>query len=119
MSRSIQVVIAPGVQSARVMAFDGPSRTLLTAKLSPSATHPRALPWLLEALALWEGATVRAVLAVDERGGTCASTLCRDAFADAGVPPLYTLDWVPVAAGRRRRGEFGDLRALLGPGWAR
>jgi hypothetical protein len=66
MSRSIQVVIAPGLHAARVIATEGPTRTLLTAHLAPATTHPRALPWLLEALALWEGATVRAVLAVDE-----------------------------------------------------
>ena len=75
MSRSIHAVIAPGLQSTRVMVTEVPGRTLLTAHLAPSTTHPRALPFLLEALALWEGATVRGVLAVDEWDATSATTL--------------------------------------------
>jgi hypothetical protein len=95
MSRSIQVVIAPSPQSARILVTEGPERTLLKAQLAPQTGHPRALPWLLEALALWEGTTVHAVLAVDEWDASCANTLYRDAFADSGTPPLYSLDWIP------------------------
>ncbi len=96
MSRSIQVVIAPGAQVTRVLGTEGAHRTLLKAHLPPSTAHPRALPFLLEALALWEGAQARAVLAVDEWDASCATTLYRDVFADAGSP-LYTLEWMPVA----------------------
>ncbi len=122
MPRSIRAVIAPGPQSARMIVTEGPSRTLLTAHLAPSTTHPRALPFLLEALALWEGATVQGVLAVDEWDASCATTLYRDVFADGGTPPLYTLDCVPLARGRRRRpfvhdalhgADFRDLRSVV------
>jgi hypothetical protein len=109
MSRSIQVVVAPGLHAARVLVTEGPMRTLLRAHLSPATAHPRALAWFRESLALWEGATVHAVLAVDERRAGCASTLCRDAFTDGGTPPLYTLEWVPVA--RARRGTSSGLRS--------
>ena len=121
MSRSIQVVIAPSPQSARILVTEGPERTLLKAQLGPQTGHPRALPWLLEALALWEGTTVHAVLAVDEWDASSANTLYRDAFADSGTPPLYSLNWIPLAHVRRRRrsltapsglGDFRDLRRV-------
>ena len=124
MSRSIQVVIAPGAQVTRVLAIEGTQRTLLKAHLRSSTSHPRALPFLLEAMALWEGAKARAVLAVDEWDASSARTLYRDVFADNGSP-LYTLDWVPVTRARRRRsdlirlGRFDDLDRLAreGGGW--
>jgi len=121
MSRSIQVVIAPSPQSARILVTEGPERTLLKAQLAPQTGHPRALPWLLEALALWEGTTVHAVLAVDEWDACSANTLYRDAFADSGTPPLYSLNWIPLAHARRRPrrlaacsglGDFRDLRGV-------
>lgn len=114
MSRSIQVVIAPGAQVTRVLVTEGTERTLLKAHLRSSTAHPRALPFLLEALALWEGAQARAVLAVDEWDASSATTLYRDVFADAGSA-LYTLEWAPVTRARRRRpdalrlGRFDDL----------
>lgn len=124
MSRSIQVVIAPGAQVTRVLAIEGSQRTLLKAHLRSATSHPRALPFLLEAMALWEGAQTHAVLAVDEQDASSATTLYRDVFADSGSP-LYTLDWVPVTRARRRRsdmirlGRFDDLDRLAreGGGW--
>lgn len=121
MSRSIQAVIAPGASSTRVIVTEGSDRTLLKAHLAPGTRHPRALPYFLEALALWEGATVRGVLAVDEWDASFATTLYRDVLGDAGAPPLYSLDWIPRARTRRRRldaqpalrlGDFRDLRHL-------
>jgi hypothetical protein len=101
MSRSIQVLVAPSGAQTRLMVREGGERTLLRATLSANPAHPRALPWFLESLALWEGETVRGVLVVDAEGGGCASTLFRDAFTDFGTRPLYTLDWAPVVRGRR------------------
>ena len=128
MSRSIQVVIAPGPTMARVIVTEGSARTLRKAHLAPATGHPRALPYLLEALARWEGTTVRAVLAVDAWDASSATTLYRDVFADAGSPPLYALNWVPraharrsraVAAAPRRLGDFRDLRRLVCDGSGR
>jgi len=126
MSPSIDVVIAPGPASTRVLVTQGPQRTLLKAHLAPSCQHPRALPWLLEALAFWEGATVHAVLAVDDTASTSGTTLFRDVFADTDTP-LYRLDWLPLARrrGRPRRaaafdpGDFRDLQHLCLGGAAR
>lgn len=121
MTRSIQVVIAPGRTGTRVLVTEGMERTLLKAHLSPSTSHPRALPFLLEALAFWEGAQARAVLVVDEWNSSSASTLYHDVFADAGSA-LYSIAWVPVSRAPRRRasplrlGRFGDLDRLARTG---
>jgi hypothetical protein len=97
----------------------GPSETILKARLLRNPSHPRALPTLLEAIALWQGVQVRAALCAAGRDGASDSSLYREAFTDFGGP-LYTLEWVPAAAlGRRRRrdiggvGDFADLRRVL------
>ena len=91
----------------------------MKARLSRQPSHPRALPTLLEAIALWQGVQVHAALCAAERDGASDSSLFRDAFADFGGP-LYTLEWIPAAARDRRRrrdirgvDDFADLRRLL------
>ena len=115
--RSIWVGIESTSERTRVLATAGPSETILKARLSATAQHPRAVPALLEALAMWEGAPVRAALVVDGQDGSSATRLSLDAFGDAGGAPLYTLELV---RGLRRRhrdglaglGRFADLRQL-------
>ncbi len=117
---NIWMGIAPEREATRVIAMAGASETILKARLLKSPMHPRALPTLLEAVALWQGAQVHAALcAADQDGGSDAS-IYREAFTDFGGPPLYTLDWVPAPRrGRRRRhdvsgvGAFADLRELV------
>jgi hypothetical protein len=107
--------IAPEPKATRVIAMAGPSETILKARLLPSPRHPRGMATLLEALAMWQGTKVRAVVSVDERDGACDSNFYREVFTDFGGP-LYTLDWVPACRrGRRHRdlpgvGAFADLR---------
>jgi hypothetical protein len=107
--------IAPEPKATRVIAMAGPSETILKARLLPSPRHPRAMATLFEALAMWQGTKVRAVVSVDERDGACDSNFYREVFTDFGGP-LYTLDWVPACRrGRRHRdlpgvGAFADLR---------
>lgn len=110
--------IAPEARATRVIAMAGPSETILKARLLPSPAHPRALPSLLEAVAMWQGARVRAALCAGDKDGASDSSIYREAFADYGAP-LYSLDWV-AAHGRRRRhrdlrgvGDFADLRQLV------
>lgn len=118
MSRSIQVLVAPSAQQTRLLVREEGRRTLLRATLSQSPSHPRALSWFLEALALWEGATVRGVLVVDASDRGSASTLCRDVLTDFGTPPLYSLEWVTVHGGgdgwgrAAARADFRDLARL-------
>ena len=117
---SIWMGIAPGATSTRVLAMDGPHDTILKARLLRSPAHPRAMATLLEAIALWQGQSIRAALCVDAQPGGSDSSLFRETFADVGGP-LYTLDWIPAPErGRRARrrdisgmGEFADLRQLL------
>jgi hypothetical protein len=118
---SIWVGLCPGARSTRVLAMRGPSEPILKAHLSVSPSSPRAVNALFEAIALWEGAPVRAALAVDESStSTCQTTLYRDLFAVFGdTTPLYSLEWVSYEVRRRRRdgltgmGEFGDLERFL------
>jgi hypothetical protein len=111
--------IAPERHATRVIAMAGPGETILKARLLPAPAHPRALPTLLEAIALWQGQQVRAALCAADQDGGSDSSLFREAFTDFGGP-LYTLDWVPAPRRDRRRhrdlrgvGEFGDLRELV------
>ena len=112
---NLSIGISPGPRDTRVLAMTGPSDTILKARLLRQPAHPRALPTLLEAIALWQGVQVHAALCAADRDGVSDSSLYRDVFADFGGP-LYTLDWV---VGRRPRrelrgvGDFSDLRRLL------
>jgi len=116
--RSIWVGIDSTCDGTRVLATAGASETILKARLAATTQHPRAVPALLEALAMWEGAPVRAALVVDGTDGSSATRLSLDAWADFGGAPLYSLEFV---RGLRRRhrdgldgvGRFHDLRQLL------
>ena len=116
---NLSMGISPGPTDTRVIAMAGTGDTILKARLSREPSHPRALPALLEAIALWQGEKVRAALCAAERDGASDSSLYREAFTDFGGL-LYTLEWVPAAALERRRprnlrgvGDFADLQRFL------
>ncbi len=118
--RSIWMGIQPERECTRVIAMAGPGaeRTLLKARLAPSPSSRRALPALLEAVALWQGRPVRAALVADTSGDSSGTRLFRDSFPDFETA-LYTLDFVEALRRPRRRddiagmGRFEDLRQLL------
>ena len=116
--KDIWMGIAPEPRGARVIAMAGPSETILKARLLPTPSRPRAMATLLEALAMWQGAKVRAVLSVADWDEPCGSDFYREVFTDFGGP-LYTLDWAPAPRRARRHrdlaglGEFADLRHLV------
>lgn len=123
---SIWLGLSPSARSTRILAMRGPSETILKAHLSLRPASSRAVTALFEAIALWEGARVRAALVVDDSSTTpCPTTLYRDLFDVFGEStPLYQLEWVPRAARRRRDGltglgDFGDLERLLARSVAR
>lgn len=95
MSTRLWVGVARDGSDTKLLARSG-ARTVLEARLSSTPSHPRALQWLLEALALWQGSPVRAVLCVAGSGGEFGAPLLRDWFADFGGP-LYTIDWTDRA----------------------
>jgi len=125
---SIWLGLCPSPRTTRILAMRGPGETILKAHLSLHPASHRAVVALLEAVALWEGAPVRAALVVDDGLMPSPSTsLYRDTFALFGEQtPLYRLEWVPQSkAARRRRdgltglGDFGDLERLLARSVAR
>jgi len=107
MSARIWVGISTGHEATRVLVNEG-ATTLLKARLSPTPAHPRALQWLLESLALWQGKPVRAVLSVGASDGGSAVHFHRDWFPDFGGP-LYAIEWTDRARPPRRRDELGGL----------
>lgn len=117
--RSIWVGIDSTLEATRVLATAGASETVLKARLSPTVQHPRAVPTLLEALAMWEGAPVRGALVADGPDGSSATRLSLDAWGDLGGAPLYSVEFVSALRRRRHRdgldglGRFQDLRQLL------
>jgi len=116
---SIWLGLCPSERSTRILAMRGPTDTILKAHLSLRPSSPRAVIALLEAVALWEGLPVRAALVVDDGSTSSSTTLYRDTFSMFGdQTPLYSLEWVPRRAARRRRdelsgmGDFGDLERV-------
>jgi len=115
---SLWVAIDSRCDETRVLAMSGPQETVLKARLSATAQHRRALPTLLEALALWQGRPVRAVVVADDPDGGSLTRLKLDAIlADLGADPLYRLELVPGHKRRHRdvldaMGAFHDLRQL-------
>lgn len=117
--RSIWVAILPRPSETRILATAGVAETLLKARLSSTPRHPRALPTMLEALALWQGQPVRAALCVGVPDSGCATNFSRDWFGADAATPLYSLDVVDARRRPRRRddlgglGDFRELRQLL------
>ena len=119
----LRVVIAPASAGTRILAVDRTSteiETRLKARLRTEPSHPRALQWFLESLALWQGSRVHAALVADEREPSCATMLYGDWFPDFDGT-LYTLEIAERAHRGRRRarrdvlegmGSYGDLRQL-------
>jgi len=114
---SIWMGVAPGTAATRILAMAGPGETLLKGMQRRVPAHPRAFATLLEAVALWQGAPVRAVLCADERGCLPDSPLSHAAWDEGGA--LYSVTFVPGTGHRRRRigvrgvGDFRDLERLL------
>ena len=116
---SIWMAIHPRRSGTRVLATVGVQQTLLKAQLHTSPHHPRALPALIEAVALWQGSQVRAALVADERADTSGTNLFTDCFDVVEPTPLYQLAIVGGVTRQGRRdelrglGDFRDLRRLL------
>ena len=116
--RPIWIGIDSTAAGTRILATAGPTETILKARLPATAQHPRAVPTLLEALALWEGGTVRAAIVAGDEHCSSATRLKLDWLAAEAGDPHYRLEFVD---GRRRRhrdpidglGRFHDLRQLL------
>ena len=115
---AIWMAIRPGCNETRILATYRAQQTLLKARLAARPAHPRAIPTLLEALALWEGEQVRAALCVDGSVDGHGCRLVRDLFPLDEPTPLYQLQVVDVRRRKPREaiegmGDYRDLRQLL------
>ena len=99
----MRATVTATAEETRILVQDA-SGDRLVARLPPlrQAAHPRALPSLVEALALWSGARVRVVLYVDERFSWDQSGLS-DALGFGLDTLLFEVDVVPLEP-RRHRG---------------
>lgn len=113
---SLFMVVSPEPTGTRVLVTDR-EEVRLKARLSCPPAHPRALSWLIEAVALWQGAGVRAVLCAGGPRRTHAASFRADWFPDFGGP-LYSLEVVDGGRAPRVRdslrglGDFRDLKQL-------
>lgn len=116
MTTRLWTAITSSPKATRILTTDGPHAPLMKAQLSPLPHHPRALPALLEAFALWEGRKVHAVLGVDAQSPMWTSTQLELVGVDT---PLYALDLAFTRPRPRVRdsltglGDFRDLYRLL------
>jgi hypothetical protein len=116
MTTRLWTAITSSPKTTRILVTDGPHAPLLKARLRPLPHHPRALPTLLEALALWQGEKVHAVLGVAGDSPMWTSTQLEFVGVDT---PLYALDLAFTTRSRRAHdplsglGDFRDLHRLL------
>jgi hypothetical protein len=115
----IWTAIHPRQTETRLLATVGCRQTLLKARLATSPHHPRALPTLLEALALWQGERVHAALVADAAATSSGTSLFTECFDVVEPTPLFKLELVDGKRPPRHRdridglGHFRDLRQLL------
>lgn len=116
---TLSVTIAPGPQVTQILVVDG-QQVCLKGRLLCPPSHPRAMQWLLEAIALWQGKPVRAVLCAGKQRRTYAMTFRADWFPDFGGP-LYQLEVIDERQVRTSTvlhdhidglGRFGDLKRM-------
>ena len=98
-----------------LVRLDG-DEVLKACLLTPRTPHPRALPALLEAMALWYQAPVHAVLCATEEASWCRLGLLDDLCLSADTVH-YTVELRQRERERRQRiaglGSFDDLRQLV------
>lgn len=110
MTESIWLGLCPSVGSTRIVAMRA-GEPILRANLCLDPVSGRAVAFLIEALALWEGLRVRAALVVDESSrSSCRTKRYREIFEVFGdSTPLYQLEWIPRAPPRGRSSDGGCL----------
>ena len=106
--------------SPRILVTNAGKEPLVKARMRKRPDHRRALATLLEGLAMWEGARVRAVLVAGMRDA-CVSSFYHDCFADPCDTPLYSIGYAPSLEEARQMhedrirgmGAFNDMRQVL------
>jgi hypothetical protein len=98
----MRATITATADETRILVEDASGDRLLARLPSlPCAAHPRALPCLVEALALWSGTKVHVVLYADERFSWENSGLS-DALSFGIDTLFFEVEVVPLEPRRRR-----------------
>ena len=110
------VILTTSPRSTKVLVRVDDDEVLKAVLLTPSSPpHPRALPTLLEAMALWHQTPVRAVLCAREEASWCRLGLLDDLWLNIDTAH-YTVECIRRDRERRQRiaglGSFDDLRQL-------
>jgi len=123
-SDEIRLTIVPSTRETRILMKDGPD-DVLVARLAPvtQAHHRWAAPMLLEALSLWQGRPLCAVLSADAEDYLWSLGLS-DGLGLSASTQHYRVDVVEPRAPRRGRrlgqlGELRDARRQLSLVWSR
>lgn len=117
--RDLWMGVVPDPLITRILVQDGPRKVLLKARLPNLPAHPRALPTLCEALALWCGRPVRAAVGVGGPAASSGLTPWLDAIALVTRTPLCEIQLVHSARCPRHHdelpglGDFRDVRQLV------
>lgn len=110
------VTMQPLRQETRVLAMAGKDEVLRAVLGPAAASHPRAAPTLMEALALWHQRALSVVLCADVEACSSATRLIDD--LGLGERTVHYDVEVALRAHRRRGrrihglGHFADLRQL-------
>jgi hypothetical protein len=124
MQSEITVTIVPMRSETQILVTVGQDEVMKARLLPATQIHPRAMPMLLEALALWYQQRVHAVVSVDADAVSSDLGLV-DGLGFAERTVHYEVLWVDRRElGRRGRrvrglGDFRGVRRILGVGRAR
>ena len=110
------VILKTSRHATRVLVRLDDDDVLKAVLRTPSSPpHPRALPALLEAMALWHQTPVHAVLSANEEESWCRLGLLDDLWLSIDAAH-YSVELRPRERERRLRitglGSFNDLRQL-------
>jgi hypothetical protein len=114
----ILVKVDPRPPEARVLVVNHLGETLLKVCLGTRPILARALPTLLEALAMWTGAPVKCALFVGYEEPWCAMGTFGVYGDERDINPLYQVEAVEIRPRLRKSkditgmGEFRDLRQM-------
>lgn len=94
-----------GPAATRMLVTVG-DEIVMKGRLARGPSHPRAVQWMMESIALWEGVPVRGVVCADGVEGSYGRAFWDAVGMDLGGA-LYSLDLVGRES--RRGAAFSDL----------
>lgn len=114
--KRLTVTMQPLPRETRLLVMAGHDEVMRAVLGPTTASHPRAVPTLLEELALWHPQTLSVVLCVDVEASSSATRMLHE--LSFGTKTVHDEGDVAFRANRRRGrrihglGNFGDLPKL-------